>query len=63
MSEAPDGILIEKKNKTAWPPSQHTTQHINNTAAMSDNNEISGANTARNERDAWTHSGRQFASP
>ncbi len=63
MSESQGGILIEKKNKIEWPPPQRQAQHINKTAAMSDNNEVSGANTARNERDAWTRGGRQFASP
>jgi hypothetical protein len=73
MNEPQSGILIEKRNnnKTEWQSSTNTIQNfynnnisnINNTAAMSDNKETSAANTARNERDAWTRGGRQFASP
>lgn len=65
MSESQSGILTDKKNKLEWPVSKNNTLQNNKytAAVMSENKEVTASNATRNERDAWTRGGRQFASP
>mmetsp|Transcript_432 Transcript_432/g.468 ORF Transcript_432/g.468 Transcript_432/m.468 type:complete len:666 (+) Transcript_432:161-2158(+) len=64
MNDSQTGVLTDRKNNSEWQISTHSSRHIKPDAAMSDTKDSSATNTtARNERDAWTRGGRQFASP